>query len=69
MNGNTLIESNIFYPTMPYEEGVTEYPVKLGADEYFVMADQRNGGMDSRYFARKDMHPGRESTRKKESVL
>lgn len=50
VNGNTLIESNIFYPTKPYEEGVTEYPVKLGADEYFVMADQRNGGMDSRYF-------------------
>ena len=44
------IESNIFYPTQPYEEGVTEYPVKLGQGEYFVLADQRNGGMDSRYF-------------------
>ena len=50
VNGNTLIESNIFYPTKPYEEGITEYPLKLGDGEYFVMADQRNGGMDSRYF-------------------
>lgn len=50
VNGNNLIESNIFYPTQPYEEGVTEYPVKLGQGEYFVLADQRNGGMDSRYF-------------------
>ncbi len=50
VNGNSLIENNIFYPTQPYEEGVTEYPVKLGQGEYFVLADQRNGGMDSRYF-------------------
>ena len=50
VNGNTLAESNIFYPTKPYEEGIAEYPVKLGEGEYFVLADQRNGGMDSRYF-------------------
>ena len=50
VNGHTLVESNIFYPTKPYEEGITEYPLKLGDGEYFVMADQRNGGMDSRYF-------------------
>lgn len=50
VNGNALIESNIFYATKPYEEGVTEYPLKLGEGEYFVLADQRNGGMDSRYF-------------------
>ena len=50
VNGNTLIENNIFYPTRPYQEGNVEYPVKLGEGEYFVLADQRNGGMDSRYF-------------------
>ena len=27
-----------------------QYPVTLGADEYFVMADFRNGGADSRFF-------------------
>ena len=50
LNGNVQIESNIFYPTQPYEEGVVEYPVELGEGEYFVLVDQRNGGMDSRYF-------------------
>lgn len=49
VNGNTQIETNIFYPTEEYE-GHMEYPITLGADEYFVLADRRTGGMDSRYF-------------------
>ena len=49
VNGNAMIESNIFYPTRPYE-GFTEYPVTLGEGEYFVLADFRNGGADSRVF-------------------
>jgi len=49
INGNAMIESGIYYTTRAYE-GFTEYPVTLGADEYFVMADFRNGGVDSRLF-------------------
>ena len=49
INGNAMIESGIYYQTDAYA-GYTEYPVRLGADEYFVMADFRSGGADSRYF-------------------
>ena len=49
INGNTMIEPDIFYATPRYE-GYTEYPLTLGEGECFVLADSRNGGMDSRYF-------------------
>ena len=49
VNGNTVLESNIFYPTPRYESDVT-YPLTLGDDECFVLADSRNGGNDSRFF-------------------
>ena len=49
VNGNAVIETNIFYPTTLYV-GFTEYPITLGPGECFVLADQRNGGADSRFF-------------------
>ncbi len=49
VNGNAMIERNIFYSTPRYE-GYLEYPVKLGKDECFVLADSRESGADSRFF-------------------
>ena len=49
VNGNTVIETNIFYPTPAYANG-PEYPLTLGEGEYFVLVDSRKGGTDSRYF-------------------
>ena len=49
VNGNSMIETNIFYPTTQYL-GFTQYPLTLHAGECFVLADRRNGGADSRFF-------------------
>lgn len=49
VNGNMVIEDQIFYTT-PYYEGFLEYPVTLNSDEYFVLSDKREGGEDSRYY-------------------
>ncbi len=49
VNGNTMIEPDIYYPTPRYE-GFNEYPLTLGEGQCFVLADSRNGGMDSRFF-------------------
>ena len=49
INGNAVIESNIFYSTPRYV-GYTEYPLTLGEGECFVLSDSRNSGTDSRYF-------------------
>ena len=49
VNGNTLIETNIFYNTPEYA-GLVEYPLTLGEGQYFVLADHRSGGADSRFF-------------------
>lgn len=49
VNGNAMIETNIFYNTPIYGSFV-EYPLTLGENQYFVLADNRNGGADSRFF-------------------
>ncbi len=49
VNGNTMSEPNIFYNTPQYL-GFVDYPLTLGDDEYFVLADSRQGGADSRFF-------------------
>ena len=49
VNGNTVVEHNIYYSTPPYE-GFVQYPLTLGEGQYFVLADSRNGGADSRFF-------------------
>ena len=49
VNGNQVIEDQIFYQTQPYE-GFVDYPLRLATDECFILADSRDGGEDSRYY-------------------
>ncbi|MCR5295434.1 MAG: signal peptidase I [Lachnospiraceae bacterium] len=50
VNGNAQSEPDIGGLTRPYEGSEVVFPLTLGADECFVLADTREGGMDSRYF-------------------
>ena len=49
INGNTMIESNIYAQTVRYE-GFVSYPVTLSEGSFFVLADLRSSGEDSRYY-------------------
>lgn len=49
INGNAIVENEIYYSTEPYEEGI-EYPVTLTDEEVFILCDYREGAKDSRYF-------------------
>lgn len=49
VNGAVVVESDITTPTPRYESAVN-YPVRLGTDEFFVLADLREGGHDSRLY-------------------
>ena len=49
INGNTMIETNIYNNTVRYE-GFVNYPVTLKDGEYFVLNDIRSSGEDSRYY-------------------
>ena len=50
INGNVVVENNVFYKTYPYDKKRVRYPLKLKKDEVFVLCDYRQGGKDSRYF-------------------
>lgn len=50
VNGNTVISENDFLSKTPRYGDEVSYPVLLGNDEFFVLADYRDGGKDSRYF-------------------
>ena len=49
VNGNTMIETNIFYGTPRFESQV-DFPLTLQEGECFVLADSRQIGTDSRFF-------------------
>lgn len=49
VNGNTMIETNIFYGTPRFESQV-DFPLTLQEGECFVLADSRQNGTDSRFF-------------------
>lgn len=49
INGYLQQESGIYAETLPYVEGI-KFPLKLGANEYFVLADKRTNTMDSRIY-------------------
>ncbi len=49
VNGSLVLENDIYYSTPKYDDSVS-YPVTLGADEFFVLCDYREGAKDSRYF-------------------
>lgn len=49
VNGYIQQEVYIYTETLPYEEGI-KFPITLGQDEYFVLADNRTNSEDSRIY-------------------
>ena len=50
INGNVMVETDIYAVTRPYVDSEVTYPLQLKEGEYFILADSRHGGMDSREF-------------------
>ena len=49
IDGYLQSEREIITETLPFENHVS-YPLQLGAQEYFVLADKRDSAMDSRWY-------------------
>ena len=49
INSYLQLEKEITTETLPLEERVS-YPIELGKQEYFVLADQRDSAKDSRWY-------------------
>lgn len=49
INGSVQSETDIFYNTGIYEDGI-DFPIKLKEGEVFLLGDRRIGAKDSRYF-------------------
>ena len=49
INGNNIMESDIYYETKPYQD-TGRYPLTLADNEYFLLGDKRDTAKDSRYF-------------------
>ena len=49
VNGSTVVESRVHTPTPPYPSGIA-YPLTLKEEELFILADRREGGVDSRSY-------------------
>ena len=50
INGNVMVDTDIYAVTRPYVDSKVTYPLQLREGEYFILADCRHGGMDSREF-------------------
>ena len=53
VNGNNIVETEIFFETEAFQEAV-QYPLELGGTEYFLLGDNREVARDSRYFGAVD---------------
>lgn len=50
INGNYVVENNIFYKTVKYDEQYMTYPYTVEENRYFVLVDRRESGEDSRFY-------------------
>lgn len=49
IDGKDIIETGIYYETEAFQDAV-QYPLTLGAGQYFLLGDCRDVAKDSRYF-------------------